>query len=235
MQLAFRYLKNHYKVWQESLNKLIRRNFKAQHQLTSTTMVDRYPEIFKASVQECQHKAPKILSFGCSTGEECVSLRSYFPEAEIIGADINKQNLKKAKKRNLAPGIKYMLSTNENLESNGPYDLVFAMSVLCRWKDTEHVQSCENIYPFEKFNESVEHLYSLLSTDGILVVYNANFLIEDTTIAEFLKPIKVNSIKDSGFVHKFNKQNQKINPDHQVVLFRKKEINLLDGSLSQDN
>ena len=51
------------------------------HQLVDWTAPNRYPEIFAAAAAA----ARRILSFGCSTGEECVSLAEYFPKAEIIG------------------------------------------------------------------------------------------------------------------------------------------------------
>ena len=39
----------------------------------------------------------KILSYGCSTGEEVLTLRNYFPNAHIIGAEINKHSLAKCR------------------------------------------------------------------------------------------------------------------------------------------
>lgn len=36
----------------------------------------------------------KILSYGCSTGEEVLTLRRYFPTAQIIGTDIKNIALK---------------------------------------------------------------------------------------------------------------------------------------------
>src|SRR5262249_37915409 len=62
------------------------------HQAKSTTKLNRYPEIFAAATKAAP-SARKILSFGCSTGEECVTLANYFPTAQIIGADINVLNL----------------------------------------------------------------------------------------------------------------------------------------------
>ena len=32
---------------------------------------------------------PKILSFGCSTGEEVATLSKYIPHGSIVGVDIN--------------------------------------------------------------------------------------------------------------------------------------------------
>jgi tRNA G46 methylase TrmB len=68
------------------------------HQLVDWTAPDRYPEIFAAAAAAAPD-ARRILSFGCSTGEECVSLAQYFPKAEIVGAEINVLSLLKAMKK----------------------------------------------------------------------------------------------------------------------------------------
>jgi hypothetical protein len=72
------------------------------HQAKSTTKLNRYPEIFAAATKAAP-SARKILSFGCSTGEECVTLANYFPTAQIIGADINVLNLTWAPRRVVSP------------------------------------------------------------------------------------------------------------------------------------
>ena len=58
------------------------------HQTAPYTWLDRYPELFDLAARLAPD-ARRILSFGCSTGEELVSLRRRFPEAEIVGAEIN--------------------------------------------------------------------------------------------------------------------------------------------------
>ena len=68
-------------------------NSKNVHQTTSLTYMDRYPTIFSACRDYFDGKKDlKILSYGCSTGEEVLTLRRYFPDAHIIGADINKHS-----------------------------------------------------------------------------------------------------------------------------------------------
>ena len=54
------------------------------------TKPDRHPAIF-AFVRErlSTNAIPRLMSFGCSTGEEAFTLRRYFPQAEIVGVDIN--------------------------------------------------------------------------------------------------------------------------------------------------
>jgi chemotaxis methyl-accepting protein methylase len=64
------------------------------HQTTALTAMDRYPRIFSACRDFFGDRQDlKILSFGCSTGEEVLTLRRYFPSAFITGAEINRRSL----------------------------------------------------------------------------------------------------------------------------------------------
>lgn len=61
---------------------------------------NRYPGIF-SFVQSTLGAASdiRVLSFGCSTGEEVFSLRQYFPRAVIKGLDINSGNIAACRRR----------------------------------------------------------------------------------------------------------------------------------------
>ena len=59
------------------------------------TEVDRYPQLFDALAERLSGiEAPRILSFGCSTGEEVLTLKAHFPGAEVFGCDIDWFNLR---------------------------------------------------------------------------------------------------------------------------------------------
>ena len=66
------------------------------HQNENHTSLDRYPSLF-AKTKGIQPNPKKIMSFGCSTGEECTTLRKYYPEALIVGIEINREHLLVAK------------------------------------------------------------------------------------------------------------------------------------------
>ena len=60
----------------------------------NNTQRDRYPQVFSFVQSVLGRDSPiKILSYGCSTGEEVFSLRQYFPDAVIKGIDINPVNI----------------------------------------------------------------------------------------------------------------------------------------------
>ena len=98
------------------------------HQLVDWTAPDRYPEIFAAAAAAAPD-ARRILSFGCSTGEECVSLAQYFPKAENVGAEINVLSLLKAMKKR-SDRIRFVYSSDRILSRLGGFDVVFCMAVL---------------------------------------------------------------------------------------------------------
>ena len=74
--------------------KLFRRaaRFSAQqisdtHQPANHTWSNRYPDLFSDAAKAIADPV-RILSYGCSTGEECWTLRHYFPNALGVGASI---------------------------------------------------------------------------------------------------------------------------------------------------
>ncbi len=215
---------NYYKLFKGRIDKFFRRFYKHQHQLTSTTASDRYPQLFSETARIFgEANQEKILSFGCSTGEECFSLKKYFPRATIIGVDINKRNLKKAIKKNSYNDIRFYHSTGENIKREGGYNLIFCLSVLCRWEDTKFVHNSEKLYPFEKFEVTVESLASTLLPNGLLVIYNSNFRFEDTAtfIDQGFEIMESPTLCDSGFVYKFDRNNNRITDTHAYCIYRK--------------
>ena len=60
----------------------------ALHQTSGTSWPERYPELFDLAASIAPD-AGRLLSFGCSSGEELEALRRRFPKAEIVGAEIN--------------------------------------------------------------------------------------------------------------------------------------------------
>src|SRR5262245_40070421 len=74
---------------------------------SSRTTLDRYPELFRAASQQMPD-ATRILSYGCSTGEECATLTRYFPAAEIVGTDINLWSLARARKHFSSERIRFV-------------------------------------------------------------------------------------------------------------------------------
>ena len=152
------------------------------HQLSNKTALDRYPEIF-AGAKATAPDARRILSFGCSTGEECASLKAYFPDAEIVGTDINRLNLWRAGRRYGGNGVSFVPANDQALAALAPFDAIFCLTVL---RDTrlDKESSIRESYPFERFDERVRFLDSLLRPGGLLVFYGNMYRFRDTSVAK---------------------------------------------------
>jgi hypothetical protein len=194
------------------------------NQISNVTQEDRYPEIFNYMTTLLTHDNPKILSFGCSYGLECFSLRKYFHSATIIGYDINKNNICKAKKNNVDPKI-FFCSKLEKVPQAESYDAVFAMSVLCRWWtgiNKGDLKDCSKVYSFTQFSEQVEMLDGLIKDGGYLIIYSANFRFTDTAVSKKYEPIQIPGYIESGTVAKFSINNQYLeDQNYEYSIFKK--------------
>jgi len=154
--------------------KVVGRLLPGCHQLPNLTAPNRYPEIFAAAAAASPN-ARSVLSFGCSTGEECVTLAAYFPSARIIGTDINPLILMKAK-RHQDQRVRFIYASDRSLRGFGGFDAVFCMAVLRTCEEGNVAQH----YPFERFAERARFLESLVRPGGLLVIHNASYRFSDT-------------------------------------------------------
>jgi hypothetical protein len=71
-----------------------------QFQPYTHTLPDRYPWLLKfARANLGDIASPRILSFGCSRGDEIFTLRQYFPHADIKGIDVVPENVEISRTR----------------------------------------------------------------------------------------------------------------------------------------
>lgn len=184
------------------------------HQDRSNTGLNRYPVIFKYCY-EYNSKPKNILSFGCSTGEEVETLAMFFGESDIHGVEINQVSLERCRLK-----FKYIdrIKTSSIIQ-DVKYDLVFCMSVFCKWPETKDLQDCSSLYNFTKFEKEVNNIHKYLNLNVLLVIYNSNFLFNETNISHKYKSI--GNFEESGFVQKFNKENQRTTNDYTECIFVK--------------
>jgi predicted O-methyltransferase YrrM len=159
------------------------------HQTAPYTWLDRYPELFDLAARLVPD-ARRILSFGCSTGEELVSLRRRFPDAEIIGAEINPRS--RAAARSLTAADPRMdVIPPQRIE--GSFDIIFALSVLQRdprgiaaQVEARHLAKR---YPFARFDEAIGSFAGRLRPGGLLCVDNALYRVEDSSASGRFNPV----------------------------------------------
>jgi SAM-dependent methyltransferase len=180
-----------------------------QIQRRTTTSYDRYPKIFKKSVDIAMKRdgKQKILSFGCSSGLEVKTLsEKYFQNHEVYGCDIDSGVLQEAIEncRSIVPPERFA----KNLEEfKVQFDFIFAMSVLCIWPQSAYVTNVNELYRFEKFQSDVDELSKRLKVGGYLIIHNANFYFEDTFLFNSYAGVKpVSNSSQFGRVPRFDKE-----------------------------
>lgn len=115
-----------------------------------------------------------------------ITLRHYFPDATIIGAEVNKYCLEVCNRRRLDEKMIFIDSTAEEIARNGPYDAIFCMAVFQRTPEQitlDGVTNIKHIYPFAKFEKQICKLDQQLNEEGLLVVHFSQYDFADTGIA----------------------------------------------------
>lgn len=163
------------------------------HQVAARTRMDRYPEIFALCRDHFGREARiDILSFGCSTGEEVLTLRHYFPDARIVGAEINPHSLSVCHGLTVDDRIAFIRSDPDLIESRGPFDLIFCMAVLQRDPQLvtrKNVRSLRRVYMFDKFDQQLQQIDRWLRMNGVLVLHHAHYLLSDSSVASRYAPL----------------------------------------------
>lgn len=193
------------------------------HWTNHFTFYNRYPKVFYECSKVIKNKRnPKILSFGCSTGEECSTIRKYFPNCEIVGVEINEQVLATAKIKNPHPKTTYV----NQLTTEDGFDLILCMSVFLRIARSgdgfDKHKVCPE-YKFEYFEHELENLIQRLNKKGLLVIYNSHYKFEDTKFINNFTPIRKilnNTIEESGFIGKFDKEGNPVLPYKDCIFIK---------------
>ena len=190
-------------------------------QPSGMTMFDRYPSIFTAVQSLLVNSSDiKLLSFGCSSGEEVHSLRGYFPTAFIRGTDIDARRVASCRQQqNACPSLtEFDVANSAANEPPQYYHAVFALAVL-RHGDLKGAPSESTpIFRFDQFDAHVGWLTSCLRTGGYLVVRHCNFRVEDCSAANILETIAYRPRSSPVY----GQDNLKlINPGPEAVIFRK--------------
>jgi len=131
-------------------------------QASHMTKEERFPLIFD-SAKKLQPNAKRILSFGCSTGEECQALAKRFDSTvEIVGLDIDHYSVQTARKKNKLPNLYF----TDELGCTGKYDLVTALMVFF---------CMEEPIPKDRFVNCLKKIDRHLNDGGVLMIYTSDY------------------------------------------------------------
>lgn len=159
----------------------------------NNTKADRFPAVFRevgdrlGALEAC-----RVLSFGCSTGEEVFSLRKHLPRTEIVGIDINRSSIAQAKRAwsnaGADPRISFHAASSSASEPSQSFDAILAMTVFCSGQlQLVQPESCAKVLSFAAFDAEIARFAERLKPGGLLIVGNANFRVDDTSVAnEFM-------------------------------------------------
>ena len=167
----------------------------AIHQTTPYTCEERYPLLFDLAAK-LKPDAQRIMSFGCSTGEELVAIRRRFPRARIVGVEINPRSRKIAARRASGDASTEVVGPSS---ISGTFDVIFALAVLQRepHKVAElEVGDLTSFYPFDRFDSAVCMLGRHLGPGGLLCVFNAQYRVEDSSLASRLEVVSESPLMD---------------------------------------
>lgn len=194
------------------------------HQSTPYTCDERYPSLFDLAAGLVPD-AGRILSFGCSTGEELVSIRRRFPHARIVGAEINPRSRRIARRR-VETDLETEVVHPHSL--HGCFDLIFALAVLQREPHKIIEMGVEDLsrhYPHERFDAAVRDLGALLMPGGLLCVVNAQYRVEDSSVAQQFEPIGDSPLMEDPL---FGPDGRILKAAVARTVFRKREARPID-------
>ncbi len=155
----------------------------------SHTLPDRYPWLFGFARDHLVGiPALRILSFGCSRGEEVFTLRKYFPAADLKGIDIDPRNIDCCLARaraERAAGMTFAVAATTAAERAEYYDAIFCLAVLCHGDlAASGAKHSDPLLRFEDFDRTVSDFARCLKSGGLLVLHTANFRFSDTATSE---------------------------------------------------
>jgi SAM-dependent methyltransferase len=199
-----------------------------QFQTYSHTLPDRYPWLFRfAASQLATPGNLRLLSFGCSSGEEVFALRRYFPKAEIVGIDVDPQNIALCKQRahrEGSGGLRFVTAASTADESRASYDAIFCLAVLCLGDLTVSgaLRSDPHLY-FEDFDAVLTDFARCLKPSGLLLLHTTNFRFCDTSIAPDFETLLEAEPDQMAPDVQFDRQNRLLpGARYRAVAFRKR-------------
>ena len=156
------------------------------------TAPDRHPAIFAFARDALREvDAPRVLSFGCSTGEEPITLASYLPRARIDAIDINPHSLTIARRRAAHAGITSITASQGDQPPSEAevYDAIFCLSVLRHGRlDAELPEYSTAIFPFARYDAVVTQLDHCLKPGGFLIIWGSQYDFEIASVASRYRP-----------------------------------------------
>lgn len=188
------------------------------HQVNHYTEADRYPDLFKICGDFFSGTPNlRILSFGCSTGEEILSLSNYIPDAFIVGTDINKWCIRKCRQNIHIKNAVFIHSLSLEFKRETGFNAIFCLAVFqhpANRHDPENEISVN--YHFQQFEDQLIILDEKLLEGGLLFIENADFNFLETGLSVRYSVLQVENNIDTRERPLYNKDNKKVSDITQI-------------------
>jgi len=149
----------------------------------------------------------KILSFGCSTGEELVLLKKLFPAARLFGCEHDWSNMLAA--RGLVGGEATVFHSDANeLVRHGPFDVIVCNSVLMA-PSVAGADGPQGL-PYALWTDIVAQLDAVLTPGGILQVINSNFPFRIHPCAIGYQPLRSPLLLGANFADVYSAEGHRL-------------------------
>jgi SAM-dependent methyltransferase len=209
------------------LDRLLRRRTRGRFQPYTHTLPDRYPWLFRFAAEAVPDGPDtRLLSFGCSKGDEVFALRKYFPQAAIKGLDIDRRNIARCRVRaRQDERIAFAVASSTSGEATESYDAIFCLAVLCHGDlTTFHAERSEPFICFADFDAVVTDFARCLKPGGTLFLHTTNFRFCDSTAAgDFAVILQAAPHQMAPDVH-FGRDNRRVSDSYRAVGFRKRNV-----------
>lgn len=161
------------------------------HQTSHYTEINRYPDLFEICRDHFKHKPDiRILSFGCSTGEEVFSIGKYLPDARITGTDISKWCIRECRKKNKNKNLDFVHCRSEKFNKLNNLDAIFCLAVFQHPDNRLMSTGSASEYLFSQFENQIIILDKKLKTGGLLFIDNCDFNFFETVVSEHYSPLE---------------------------------------------
>lgn len=203
--------------------------FQEQLQISNVTSPYRYPQVF-GFVSELLNGQGRLLSFGCSIGDEVFTLAErHFDHSTIVGVDISANAVAMAEQRLREPDNPALKPRAADLRDNAisfvtpdrlgdePFDAVFAMSVLCRWPPGNITET----FPYGLFCDVLSRIDALVRPGGYLVLFNTSYHFEATPTAERYTALDAPKEGKQPFVYMFTPEGKRDHTPQAGIVFQK--------------
>lgn len=159
---------------------------------------------------------PKLLSFGCSTGEEVFTLAEYLPHADIVGVDINEWCLAECRRKDSQHRHTFHHRRSSVFESAQDFDAIFCLAV---FQHPENRNNPDNAvaagHTFDQFEREVALLDAKLKSGGLFVIDHADFSFAHTASAANYTPLDVATSRRLRIRPIYGRDNHKLADRHE--------------------